>query len=74
MSARTKSIEMLTEMALGHPRRQFIFISPQSMRYARFDSPVNLASHSSGVPVNDAIQMVVLAAPKRGGARQGQDG
>lgn len=51
MSARTKSIEMLTEMALSHPKRQFIFISPQSM---------------SGVPVNDAIQMVVLAAPTRG--------
>lgn len=51
MSARTKSIEMLTEMALAHPKRQFIFISPQSM---------------NGVPVNDAIQMVVLAAPTRG--------
>jgi len=50
MSSRQKSIEMLVEMSLANKKRQFIFISPQSMQ---------------GVPVNSQIQLIVVADPKR---------
>jgi len=50
MSSRQKSMEMLVEMALANKQRQFIFISPQTM---------------SGVPSNSAIQLIVVADPKR---------
>jgi len=50
MSSRQKSIEMLCEMAEAHKKRQFIFISPQSMQ---------------GVKSSDKIQLIVVADPKR---------
>jgi len=52
MSSRQKSIDMLVEMAVAveNKKRQFIFISPQSM---------------SGVPSNNAIQLIVVADPQR---------
>lgn len=69
MSARQKSMEMLVNMSLENKKRQFIFISPQSMQYVIFSVNVffNFICYnfSRGVPANNAIQLIVIADPKR---------